>query len=120
MSRPRLSLEQFLGSDLLRNDYVRYKSLTSYVRKSTRLIDGRRVRALDRANTNNRAAHRRSGIYHEFDDLMKTLAVQHSFDGVYVENVLSDFLPNKLREWGYRLVSGDSLTPCFWWQPTDV
>jgi hypothetical protein len=120
-----MTLEQFLQSGL-RDAYVRHRDLRSYVRKSVRLVDGRRVRALDRANTTNRrrsnnvehAPHERTGQYEEFDTLMRALAVEYGFDGVYVENVLNDFLPAKLLLYGYHMLPGDTITPCFWWEPS--
>lgn len=109
----RLTLEEFVETAWMRNAYIRYKDIEAYVRKSVRLIDGERKRCLDMGNVQNRkrqknlnyaTKHRRTGLFREFDDLMKKLAVEHGYDGVYVESVVNDFLPDVLVRYGYRLV----------------
>src|ERR1041385_270650 len=119
----KLTIEEFLETAEMRNEYIRYKDIVAYVRKSLRLIDGERKRCLDRANTKNvrrqnnmesMAKFYRTGLYREFDDLMKRLAVEYGYDGVYVESVLNDFLPDVLVRYGYRLVP-DHDPPCYFW-----
>jgi hypothetical protein len=119
----KLSLESFILSPA-HNDYVQYKGIRSYVRKSQRLIDYRRVRTLDRANTKNvrrpqncsfNSGARRTGLYREFDELMRRMAVEHGFDGVFVENVVNEFLPFHLVSYGYIQLPDNDAAPCFWW-----
>jgi hypothetical protein len=119
------SLEEFLRSSE-RQAFVRYKHLKSWMRKGWRLIDGQKKKTLERANTSSNRRpprkieidpnHRSTGEYREFDTLMRTLAPQYGFDGVFVENVLNEFLPEKLLEYGYRRITDPPLQ-CFWWQP---
>lgn len=124
----RPSLDEFLRSPE-RSGYVYHRDLSSYVRKSLRVIDNRRVVSLDRASTTNEARsrnvgadplHTSTGLYREFDDLMRRRAVDFRFDGVFVENVLNEFLPGKLLEMGYRMVGASFGCPCFWWAAPPV
>jgi hypothetical protein len=119
---PLPSLEKFLQSPMT-NSYVRYKNLESYVRKSRRCIDGVMVLALDRANTKNKKRsgnigkklkYIRTGLYREFDHHMGELAKSYGYDGIYVENVINEFLLDKLPDMGYRIVDPDYSSSCFW------
>lgn len=107
-----MTLEEFIKSSE-RNRYVKYKTISSYVRKSIRYIEGKRVYALDRANTSNtKHTHMRRGYYKEFDILMRREGQNAGFDGVYVECVLNPFLNEVLPSWGYKKTS--DCPSCFW------
>lgn len=124
------SLEEFITSPM-RNVWVTFTSskgytLESYVRKGPRFIDGQKYdKVLDRANTslkdeevvlrmmdqNEHMAN--TGAYKEFDQLMLSLAKQHEFDAVFIENILNPLLPKVLERWGYTRI-GDPNTPSYY------
>ena len=117
----KLSLEDFIKSSY-NNAYIKFGPLSSYVRKTYRYIDGKKLHVLDRANTTNKSKSRYSNIeiknnpkstgwYKKFDDHMHDMARQYGFDGVYVESVLNDFLPIKLKQYGYKAI--DTIPPSF-------
>lgn len=129
-SKLKPTLEEFLNSNK-RNEYIYFKSsnniwLKSYVRKSSRYINGIRFhRVLDRANTsidnskiqlkmiNNNINMASTGAYREFDLYMTELAKKYNYDGIYVENVLNDKLLDVLIRYGYKLLP-NSNPSSFW------
>lgn len=122
------SLEEFINSSL-RNSYVTFTSskgytLESYVRKSFRILNGRKYdKVLDLANINvvddaivlkminKNESMAGTGAYREFDQLMLKLAKQYKFDAIFVEQVLNPQLLTVLKRWGYTRISG---TPSFY------
>lgn len=58
------------------------------------------------------------GPLSRLDNLLKSLAVEYDFDGIYRELILNEWIPDKLIEYGYVLVSGPNEIPCFWWENT--
>jgi hypothetical protein len=117
-----MTLEEFLLSDY-RNQYISYKSLEVYVRKNKHYLNHKLVSSIDLANIKNlkrmdnihyNPKRRRTGLLREFDTLMKDLATKYSYDGIYVENVINDFLPQKLKNLGYEQL-GEEFPYCFWY-----
>ncbi len=124
------SLEEFITSSM-RNVWVTFTSskgytLESYVRKGPRILNGQKYdKVLDRANTSLRDEEvvlkmmdqnehmANTGAYKEFDQLMLSLAKQHKFDAVFVENVLNPLLPKVLERWGYTR-TGDPNAPSYY------
>lgn len=119
------SLEEFLLSPD-KQSYIQHKGLKSYTRKGPRMIDGEKKLVIERANTynpkrlrniTNKAKKKSTGLYRQLDEHTHEMARKHGYDGVYIENVLNDFLPDKLREYGYHQVNDDPRypnPPCFY------
>lgn len=120
-----MNLEEFMESPL-RNCWIKYKNLSVYVRKGARIIKGERIKAIDIANmySAKRASNllrktkvTSTGQYREFIALAKAMSEKHDFDGVYSENVVNEFLPDKLLELGFKKVDEGILgAPCFYWE----
>lgn len=109
-----MDLEFFIKSKY-NNQYIRYKDLETYYRKGARVIEGKPVTTLERANTNNlgnkkpkkdlvykQKEYHRTGLYRELSDLTEKLAAEYGFEAVYVENILNPFLLDRLKAWGYK------------------
>jgi 3-deoxy-D-arabino-heptulosonate 7-phosphate (DAHP) synthase len=120
------TLREFLQSDI-RNSYIQHHDLELYVRRGWRFIEGRRMTTLDIANVaNTRRSDNlkindqagRTGQWQLLDQAAKSLVVEFGLDGIYIENVFNEFLPSKLLRDGYRLVSEQGMTPCFYWPAT--
>src|SRR5678815_2629594 len=113
MSRKYPSLEEFIaqnGSNL----YIRYKTIICYMRKGRVLVDGQICTALTIANiTNTRRRnngefnprHKRTGLFSEFEGVVRKLAAENGYDGVYVESVFNEFLHDVLIRYGYHAVN---------------
>src|SRR5580658_5805098 len=104
------SLEQFLRMEHVNNLYIYYKTIECYMRKGRCVVDREIVSALTIANIINRARSdnieidptpTRTGLFAEFEGLVRQMAVQHGYDGVYVECVHNEFLPAVLLRYGY-------------------
>lgn len=117
------TLDDFLAQDGVSNSYIRYKTAKIYVKRGFVMIDGQRKRALIRGKTDNlkrlnnieiNPKHKRTGLYREIDDMMTEAARKYGFDGVYVENVLNDFLPEVLERYGYTRIDPEWGPPSFW------
>ncbi len=117
------TLEEFLAQSGVSNSYVRYKTASIYVKRGWAMIDGERKKALIRGKTDNskrrsnieiNPKHKRTGLYREIDDMFVEAARKYGFDGVYVENVLNDFLPEVLVRYGYTRIDSEYGPPCFW------
>lgn len=100
-----ITLVEFLQSSL-RNSYVKHtvgRTLYSiYLRKSTRLIDGKKLRVLDIANISTTKPGR--GTFRALETEIVALAAPSS-DGIYVESVLNDRLSLALEGMGYTQVN---------------
>ena len=126
-ANPKLpTLEEFISSGL-RNAWIKFKDLESYYAKHWRYIGEGKVAVLARCNTSSHRAGRgsnieyedhtertRTGQYRELCELTERLAKEFKYPYVAVENVLNQFLGDKLLEMGYTLApnSHESL-PCY-------
>lgn len=132
MGRRNPTLEDFLGMDTVRNLYIRYKSIHCYMRKGQVRVDQQIRTALTIANITNlnrrdniyfKLKHRRTGLFSEYETHVRNLAVQHGYEGVYVEMVLNEFLPDVLVRYGYQRVNirgiEDLLEHNYWFQVQD-
>lgn len=110
-----MDLEEFIARMNFRNQWLRYKGLETYYRKGGRVLEGKLLSTLERANTSNITSSKprneklfklpvytRTGYYRELSELTEQLARKYKFEAVFVENVVSPFLPDKLKEWGYK------------------
>lgn len=124
------TLIDFLDEKLsMGNSWICFDNLTIYVRSHPVCVDNTLVKALTIANiTNkNRASNvvilpknkiKRTGEFATFLKFIEKTAKIRKFDGVYIENVLNDFLPSVLQRAGYKEVNvyPDLGAPCFWKQ----
>jgi hypothetical protein len=104
-----MTLEEFINSDL-QSTYIKFRGSTSYYRKGRVAVDGTvYTKVLTRANTTNRkradnvlklAEPKATGFYRALDQLTAELALRHGFQGIYVEGVLNEFLPEVLERYG--------------------
>ena len=108
------TLDEFLVSGFPNSEYIRYKTIVAYMRKGRRAVDGQIFNALTIANIKNtrRASnveinprHKRTGLFSEFEGLVRKAAVERGYDGVYVECVFNPFLPEVLIRYGYKRVN---------------
>lgn len=116
-----MTLSEFLSSPS-RNSWIKYKSLELYVRKSHRTINGEEINAFDIANMKNvrrpqnfnfKAKHSRTGLFKEF--IAEASPMLPQFDGIYIENVLNEFLPDVLLRYGFTQIPlSDPTLKCFW------
>ena len=114
MARRFPPLEDFLQMEYPPNLDISYKTIRCYMRKGRVLIDGEVHTALTIANiTNSRRArngvfnpkHKRTGLFSEFETFVRQMALQYGYDGVYVELVHNEFLPDVLVRYGYKRVN---------------
>lgn len=101
--------------------YFNIGPFSSYVRRTTKLINGERKHIICRANTTNteidldaeyRGEHKRTGLYEVLDTYMTELAKEYGYDGIEVECVQNPYLQNKLKDYGY--ICYDPLNKCYW------
>ena len=106
-----------------RNGYIQYREATMYVRRSKRLIEGKQVEMIDLANISREgrednihcnALISSTGFMSRVMDLLESVAEREA-DGVLVENVLNDFLPEWFDKRGYSLVDPNQEIPSFYW-----
>jgi hypothetical protein len=106
-----MNIEEFIKIPHLSNHYIRFGPLNSYTMKGYRVIEGERRRTITRGNTTNvnrsdniffdsKAVS--TGYYRRLDQHTHMLARHYNFEVVLVENVLNDFLPGKLIDYGYK------------------
>lgn len=127
MARHKLTIEEFAAQPPGRpySAHVYYGKLQSWCHLSQRVIEGRQVRCIVRANTMSTRPGRGNnctvdynikptGEYKAFDNAMMLAAKKNGFDGVFIENVLNDFLLTKLVEYGYTRNNEYGGPPCFW------
>lgn len=117
-----MTLDEFLDYPAFPfNHWIKFGTIESYLRKTIRVVNGQRVRSLDRANTSNHGTMRK-GLYREWDTLLRQKAVEYGFDGVYVELVVNLWLRKVLPRYGYSPIPniyGDTEV-CFWWDARQV
>jgi hypothetical protein len=120
MARRKPTLEDFLEMRVP-NLYIWHKTIECYMRKGRVYVDGQIRTALTISNITNKrrssniefkTKHRRTGLFREFETHVRELAAEHGYDGVYVEIVLNEFLPDVLERYGYKRVNiRDGLGP---------
>jgi hypothetical protein len=110
-------------SSTLRNEWVKFDGLKVHLRKGSMHIDNDIKNATQLANLEN--PKRETNIYYDpahkstgkFSALMiesKKLAVENKYDGVYVESILNEFLPDVLKRYGYSPVNGRGGSINYW------
>ena len=118
------SPESFMNSQIP-NKYVKFQGLTVYLRKGLYLIDGERKNAVQLANVTNpkrddnihidpSREETRTGKFLALMSELEKLAKIYEYDGVYVESILNDFLPEVLERYGYSLVNSHAGTINYW------
>ncbi len=118
------SLEEFLAMEHVHNLYINYKTIECYMRKGRIAVDNEIVNALTIARIKNtrrannveiNPRHRRTGLFAEFESLVRKMAVENDYDGVYIEEVLNPFLPDVLVRYGYRRVNNYGFLSYNYW-----
>lgn len=113
MPRRHPPLEKFLDM-AVPNLYIQYKSMECYMRKGRVYIDGKVRTALTIGNIKNlkrrdnfevKENPTRTGLFAEFEELVRQKAAEHGYEGVYVELVYNEFLPDVLTRYGYQRVN---------------
>lgn len=110
------TLEDFLNWNWPMSVYIQYKSMRVYMRKFAKNVDGRLYRkVLTVANIHNTdrsadydtysAVHTRTGLFQEFEQHLRRVAIEYGYDGIYVELVHNEFLPDVLIRYGYKRVN---------------
>lgn len=93
----------------MRPAWVTYKDASIYVRRSPRIVDGRKLWFIDLANFSRKSRNtnveynpkaKSTGFLRELFDYAEE-AAQHYADGVFVESVLNEWLPGWLERRGY-------------------
>ena len=114
MSRRKPTLEEFLAMEHVPNLYIWFKSIECYMRKGKVFVDGRICTALTIANITNHKrrengfynpAHKRTGLFKRFETYVREMSKKHGYEGVYVELVFNEFLPDVLMRYGYQRVN---------------
>jgi hypothetical protein len=110
----KISLEQFILDETVRNLYIVECGLVSYYRKQKTLINDVLYYTLTRANTKNpkksnnleiKEKYKRTGNYKALDDLTFELAKKYNFECIVVELIVNDFLPDVLLRYGYKPIA---------------
>lgn len=100
-----IELAQVLKKDRA-NEWITYGPINLYIRVGLRLIDGKKVKAMDLANFGI-ANEKLKGKGH-FSRLLRSteiLGKKYGYDGVYVESILNPTLIEILKNKGFRIVT---------------
>lgn len=129
MPRHKPTLEDFLAMDRVPNLYIWFETIECYMRKGRVFVDGEIRTALTIANITNHKRrsngfsdpnHKRTGLFKRFETHVRELSAKHGYDGVYVELIFNEFLPDVLTRYGYRRVNirgvGDYLEQNYWFE----
>jgi hypothetical protein len=112
-ARRHPTLQAFMD-DRIPNLYVQYNNIDCYMRKGFVLIDGVKHTGLTIANICNirrsdnyikLEEYSRTGLFRVFVDRVERAAIKRGYDGVYVELVHNEFLPDVLLRYGYTRVN---------------
>lgn len=107
----------------IRNEYVNFKGLSAYLRKGKMAIDGEIKNTIQLANIANSKRPmnmeidpnpKSTGKFSALMAELEALAKEHGYDGVYVESVLNDFLPDVLERYGYSSVNTNTGAKNYW------
>lgn len=107
----------------LHNEYVNFNGLEIYLRKGQMAINGELKNAIQLGNISNPKRsdnikidpeHKKTGKFSALMKELEKLAKEHGFDGVYVESILNDFLPDVLKRYGYSQVNINVGTINYW------
>jgi hypothetical protein len=94
--------------------YVGYREIECYIRKGHRIVNDRIRNVLCIANITNykcprnvkfKKRPRPTGDFRRFEAMVRRAALKHGYDGVYVEQVLNEWLPDVLIRYGYEKVN---------------
>ena len=115
-----MELEQFQPVD--RNAWIEWEDANVFIRSSWRYLEGRTVNMLDLGsiyrpsrstnvlrNYNNTQT---TGFLVRFMDAFESHA-RNRWDGIYVENVINEWLLPNLEKRGYKEIKGDPI-PCLY------
>lgn len=120
----KLTLNDF-ANDRIHNAWIQHGLLSCYIRRDRHFIHGSIRNVLTLANfTNNKTKHRAAnmvkidhpvstGALRKLDQDMYKIAQSAGLYGIHVENVLNEWLPEKLLEYGYYYVKPGEFLPCF-------
>ena len=107
--RIRTLLKRFLASNF-RNQWMNGSGLAVYVRKSTRLIEGRMVSCLDIANMVAQRPGRGTG-----GRFIEDAQRLNPYEAIFVENVLTDRFVHYFERNGWaRMPAEPFVRPCFY------
>lgn len=110
-------------ASVIRNEYVNFNGLSAYLRKGKMAIDGEIKNTIQLANLTNpkRPTNmeidpnpKSTGKFSALMAELEALAKENGYDGVYVESVLNDFLPDVLERYGYSQVNTNTGTKNYW------
>lgn len=131
MSRRKPTLEEFMEMSVP-NLYIWFDTIECYMRKGPRIVDNEIYNVLTIANVTNRkrydnaefkSNHKRTGLFKKFETHVREMAKKYGYDGVYVEIVLNEFLPDVLLRYGYTRVNnrdiGDYQELNYWFPVKD-
>lgn len=113
---------EFVAS-MIRNEYVNFGALEVYLRKGPIAIDGEIKTAIQLSNVSNprrirniktNPKHKKTGKFSALMKELKKLAKENGYDGVYVESIQNEFLPDVLERYGYSQVNIDAGTINYW------
>ena len=115
-------LSGFMDSKI-RNEYIKFNGLVVYLRKGPIGINGEIKNAIQLANvTNPRRSdnltsdpkRKSTGRFSALMAALEKMAVEHGYDGVFVESILNDFLPSVLDRYGYSAVNETGFDVNYW------
>ena len=118
----KLDLSGFISGDL-RNSYVNFQGLKVYLRKGSLYIDKEYKNVIQLANVTNpkrssnieiNPRRKSTGKFKALINELNRLAQEYNYDGIYVESVLNDFLPDVLERYGFKMVNVQLGAPNYW------
>ena len=111
-----MQFSEFLSKTSIRNAWVEFPGIEVYLRKQTKVFNGRTYSALVLANIRTKQGKR--GYAGKFLKAFEEAAAQGPFEVCFVENVFSPVFKGMLERRGYQpIAEGEPLLPCFFKQP---
>lgn len=105
-----MNLKQFINSKW-KNKWIKEGKVICYMRKSSRLYEGRLIECIDIASVTIDELTRESGHFTKFLEQVEETAKKED-RAVFIENVMTERFCNLFRRKGYNLFSND-MTSCF-------
>ena len=96
-----------------RNLWIKYKDLAIYLRRDFVVVENNGYKVITLGNISNKRRpdnvesktdYERTGLFKEFEMSLRSAAQSNDFQGIFVESVINDFLPDVLLRYGYRRV----------------
>ncbi len=119
LSELYMGLDDFFEGDR-RNDYVYHSGLILYLRKRVRYINYKRVNVIDIGSITNpkrqnnifyNKNHKRTGLLEIVLTDIETIALTYGFEGLFVENVMNEFLgPVLMDHYNFKRVDENGKT----------